>query len=342
MTPMLRGAGALALLVCALCASVARAAKPTWGSDASGGADHALVRRFVGSWLIGYKISDWDQTVMPSGMKVDNRHWMQTQGVEGKITRLFYLAPQGKSRFEVYRNYEQALNAAGFKRKFVCEKDCADMYFALDESTGYRKGVRWAYGAIPQATGSATFSLESPLSFADGRMLYGTLNRGGQELHVLLYVSVAANDSTDIAAAYLEIVEPKPMQTGQVTVDAGAMKTGLSSEGKVALYGLFFDSGRSEIKPESKAQLDEMGKLLQAQPELKVFIVGHTDNQGALEANLALSLQRATAVSQALAAGYGVDAKRIHARGVANLAPLASNADDAGRARNRRVELVVQ
>ena len=342
MTSILRGMAALAFVAAALCVPAVHAAKPAWGPDAAGGSDHPLIKRFRGSWLIGYKVTDWDQTTMPIGMKVDDRHWMQTVGVEGKITRLLYLAPPGKSRLEVYRNYEQALMAAGLKRKFACERECADMYFALDNSTAYRKGLRWASGQIPQASGSGTYSLESALSYGDGRFLYGTLNRGGQELHVLLYNAVAANDTTDTTITYLEIVEPKAMQTGQVTVNADAMQTTLASEGKIALYGIYFDTGRAEIKPESKAQLDEMAKLLLGQPALKVFIVGHTDNQGALDANLALSQQRAAAVSTALVSGYKIDAKRLLAKGVASLAPTASNANDDGRARNRRVELVVQ
>jgi len=343
MTPLLRGAAVLTLLLGAWCAPAVHAAKPAWGPDAPGGADHPLVKRFTGSWLIGYKVSDWDQTQMPIGMKVDNRHWTQVLPVEGKITRLFYLAPQGKSRLEVFRNYEQALMAAGLKRKFACEQKCEDLYFAMDDSTGYRKGVRWASGSIPQVSGNGRYSIDSPLSPYEVHLLYGTLERGGgQELHVLLYNSVAENDTTDASATYLEIVEPKAMQTGQVTVDAKGMQGSLASEGKVALYGIFFDTGKAEVKPESKAQLDEMAKLLKSQPALKVFIVGHTDNQGAVDSNLALSQQRAAAVSKALATSYMIDAARLQPRGVASLAPVASNASEDGRARNRRVELVVQ
>lgn len=336
-------AAAASLLVLSIAfAPTSQAAKPAWGPDVARGADHPLVKRFTGSWLIGHKVSEWDQTKLPIGMKVENHRWMQTIQVEGKITRLFYLAPVGKSRLEVHRNYEQALLGAGLKKKFSCEKDCTDLYFALDDTTSYRKAVRWVDGGIPQARSDATYPIDDPLSFDEARILYGTLNRGGQELHVLLYTSVASNDTTDIAATYLQIVEPKAMQTGQVTVDANAMKSGLAAEGKVALYGLYFDTGRSEVKPESKAQLDEMAKLLQSQPALKVYIVGHTDNQGAEEGNMALSQQRATAVANALATTYRIDPKRLKARGAASIAPVATNASEEGRAKNRRVELVAQ
>ena len=132
------------------------------------------------------------------------------------------------------------------------------------------------------------------------------------------------------------------MDSGQVTVDASALAKGLQAQGRIALYGVFFDTGKAELKPESKPQLDEMGKLLQANPSFKVHVVGHTDNQGTLEGNLALSRQRAQAVVDALVKAYKVDARRLSAAGVASYAPLAANADEAGRARNRRVELVLQ
>ena len=80
-------------------------------------------------------------------------------------------------------------------------------------------------------------------------------------------------------------------------VDAKALQGGLEAEGKVALYGIYFDTGKAELKPESRPQLDEMGKLPQAQPALKVYIVGHTDNQGSLEANLQLAAACAAVVA---------------------------------------------
>ena len=132
------------------------------------------------------------------------------------------------------------------------------------------------------------------------------------------------------------------MATGQVTVDAKAMAQGLQAEGKMALYGIYFDTGKSELEPESKAQLDEIAKLLQGNTALRVFIVGHTDNQGALDTNLALSRARAQAVVDALVKTYKVDGKRLGAAGLADYSPAASNGADPGRAKNRRVEMVLQ
>jgi OOP family OmpA-OmpF porin len=145
----------------------------------------------------------------------------------------------------------------------------------------------------------------------------------------------------DMATTFIQIVEPKAMQTGQVTVNVQAIGKSLESEGRIAFYGLQFDTGKTSIKAESKAQLDAMAAYLQAQPTLKVFIVGHTDNVGAVDANLALSLGRAQSVAAALTQS-GIAPSRIQARGVANFAPVASNNTDEGRAKNRRVEMVLQ
>ncbi|HEV6968461.1 OmpA family protein [Roseateles sp.] len=326
----------------ALLAALGAQAQP---ADVPGAADHPMIRRFAGSWLAGQRVSDWDAAAVPATpefQKADKYKFKDLVELEGKVTRLVYIAPRGKSALEVWRNYEQALNQAGFKKRFSCERDCSDLYFAWTRQLDPTKGFTWAKGDIDTPSGSR-YSLTSALTFDQGRMLVGTLGKPGQEATVLLYSSLAANATTGLVATYLQIVEPKAMATGQVTVDPAALQAGLAAEGRVTLTGLFFDTGKTELKPESKAQLDAMAELLKAQPALKAWVVGHTDNVGSFDANEKLSLARAQAVVAALtAAPYKVDAKRLAPRGLASLAPVAGNADEAGRARNRRVELVAQ
>ena len=116
----------------------------------------------------------------------------------------------------------------------------------------------------------------------------------------------------------------------------------LLRQNRIALYGIYFDTGKAEIKADSKGQLDEMAKLLDQEKTLKVHIVGHTDNQGTLENNRALSQKRADAITAALIKNYKVDPKRLQPSGAASLSPVASNRTETGRAKNRRVELVEQ
>ena len=123
-------------------------------------------------------------------------------------------------------------------------------------------------------------------------------------------------------------------------MDAAAMAQGLSDTGQVAIYGIYFDTGKSELKPESEPALDEIAKLLKASPMLKVFIVGHTDMVGDPAANVKLSQARAQAVVMALVTKNGIAAVRLTPFGAGPYAPVASNKTEDGRAKNRRVELV--
>jgi OOP family OmpA-OmpF porin len=138
----------------------------------------------------------------------------------------------------------------------------------------------------------------------------------------------------------LDIIEKQAM-TQDVVANAAAFQSGLKENGHVEVPGIFFDFGKSEIKPESEAALGEVVKLLQSNPALKVWVVGHTDNVGSVETNMTLSGARAAAVVKDLAA-KGIAAARMAPHGACPYAPVASNATDAGRGHNRRVELVAQ
>jgi len=118
------------------------------------------------------------------------------------------------------------------------------------------------------------------------------------------------------------------------------MASDITAAGHVAVYGIYFDTDKAEIKPESAAALTEIAKLLNANAALTVLIVGHTDSAGTLEHNMQLSQARAASVVTALVAKHGIAASRLKAMGVGPAAPLASNRTEEGRAKNRRVDLV--
>jgi len=163
---------------------------------------------------------------------------------------------------------------------------------------------------------------------------YMKLLKDGKEIWA--YVSSYRGDKITI-----EIIEKEAMKQ-EVTADAKFMAEGLSSTGHVAIYGIYFDFNKSDVKPESEPALQEINKLLSNHSNLKVFIVGHTDNVGGVDYNMKLSQARADAVVKALATKYKVNPQRLKAYGVGQLAPVAPNKTEDGRAKNRRVELVEQ
>jgi outer membrane protein OmpA-like peptidoglycan-associated protein len=140
----------------------------------------------------------------------------------------------------------------------------------------------------------------------------------------------------------LDVIEIVGMQEHLVVADAGGLAQGLDREGRVSVYGIYFDTDKADIKPESKAALDEIAKLLKARVDLQLFVVGHTDMTGSFGHNRALSEARARAVVKALVDTYGIAAARLEGHGVGPLAPVASNARPADQAKNRRVELVAR
>ena len=182
---------------------------------------------------------------------------------------------------------------------------------------------------------------ETAIKRAGGKILGGDERRVAAEIRKAgaltgVYVEVF-NDGMNYS---LTIVESQTMQQ-EVVADAKAMRNEIADIGKTIVYGIYFDTGSATIKPESEPALAEVVKLLSGSPELKVYVVGHTDNVGTLESNLKLSADRAASVVKTLAA-RGVAASRLKSAGVGPYSPLASNDTDGGKAKNRRVEFVKQ
>jgi outer membrane protein OmpA-like peptidoglycan-associated protein len=140
----------------------------------------------------------------------------------------------------------------------------------------------------------------------------------------------------------LEVVDTVPMETKMVTVEAAAMAKDIAATGHVALYGIYFDHDKTDLKPESAPTIAEIAKLLKQDPKLTMYVVGHTDNVGGYEYNMGLSERRAAAVVKELTGKHGIQAARLKAAGAGPIAPVAPNDSDPGRAKNRRVELVKQ
>jgi OmpA-OmpF porin, OOP family len=355
--PMLRKGLALAALL--LCTNVcfADATEPT--ADVAGAKDVPWLKRYDGSFAVSYDAKAYDEFVLPLGplehKEGDTRRdpvrnnrifdFANKLDAEGARTRIVYLIPAGRSPLEVLRNYEQEIVAAGGVKKFECKpEDCGGDPGRSSSGGGGDQSVAmklwpedkvtepaFSNGACAQTAGLAQQRLAS----------FEIPGKGYAVVHAYVHPGgpyCKAFEGRVIAV--VDVLEQKAREQNMVTVSASDMQQAISTTGRVALYGIYFDTNSATIKPESKATLDEIGKLLANDVKLKLHVVGHTDNVGGLDSNMDLSKRRAAAVREALTAQYGVDAARLSANGVAYLAPVAANTDDTGRAKNRRVELV--
>lgn len=296
--------------------------------DAEGSKDHPLISRYPGSFIRDYNMKEFDEYVLPLGKLDKNGKLTKSQELEGKVTQITYDAPEGRSILEIYRNYESALQKGGFETLFSI--------------TSKELGEGWDpwFGVFISAISRANIVIEHliPLGWGEGRYLAAKLIRPEGDV----YVAVAIGLDGSRARYQLDIIEVKPMKTGLVTVNADALAKDITRTGHVAIYGIYFDTGKADLKPESEPILKEIAKLLQQNPKLNLYVVGHTDNIGTLTANMELSQRRADAVVKELVTKYKIDAKRLHSAGVGPLSSVASNKAEEGRAKNRRVELVEQ
>lgn len=301
-------------------------------SDHNGGSDHPLLSRYAGSTLYQYGGENYGS----APMLIKNSAGVKEQQFEGTVSTRLYWGPRGRSPLEIFRNYQSALRSAGFTTVYQCETaQCND-----DDTQ--RKMSFWGSKARWVDNGASDYYV---IRLFQAKPSFNYLHAQKNGVHVQIGVRAGEDDdpnSSGRSLQFVQIVEAARVEQGNVTVDAAAIGDALKREGKIALYGIHFDTSLAVMKSESTPELAQMAAALKNTPALAVFIVGHTDNQGNMEANLALSRRRAQAVVDALVTTHGISRNRLLAQGVANFAPSASNDSESGRAKNRRVEMVVR
>ena len=177
--------------------------------------------------------------------------------------------------------------------------------------------------------GNAVKSIGGTVLFDEDRRSTYRVAKGGRQIWIALE---AFNEGRNYELVILEM----EAMTQEVTADA--MYDALNKDGFIALY-INFDTGKSNIKPESMAIVEQIAALLKAHADLKVSIEGHTDNVGTPQNNKILSQQRAKSVMNAVVQ-KGIAADRMTAVGWGQEKPIADNRSEDGRAKNRRVEVV--
>ena len=187
------------------------------------------------------------------------------------------------------------------------------------------------------------YALASPVN---QRYLAAKRARPEGDVYVSVYVATNRSrihkETQDHPVILLDVIDAVPIETGWSRSMRPRWPKDISSTGHVALYGIYFDTDKADLKPESQPALEEIAKLLKQDPSLKLYVVGHTDNVGAYDYNIGLSERRAAAVVKELTAKHGIAAARLKPAGVGMLSPVAPNDSEEGRAKNRRVELVKQ
>jgi OOP family OmpA-OmpF porin len=345
------------LMLSAAPLAVAAEAMPT--SDKPGSRDATFLPRYQGSFIVSYEHKGFDEFTVPLSRlepipgKLDKSFILahepkKKKTLEGPYTRLVYLIPQHRSPLEVLRNYQDEIQRKGGNIVYECKADAcggssklsthgAAEPMSLSMYLYSRDRVKDAYGTIGYCALSEKIT--------DQRYAVAEIS-GTAHASVLTYTLVAPGDPckalNDRTIAVIDIVETQGREQKMVTVRSDEMATAIASTGRIALYGIYFDFNKADIRPESDATLEQIGKLLKTTAALKLLVVGHTDNIGSFVSNMELSQRRAAAVVNALTVRFGVGRDRLMPVGVSCASPVASNETENGRAKNRRVELAAQ
>jgi len=152
-----------------------------------------------------------------------------------------------------------------------------------------------------------------------------------------LWIFVAVSNSSDVDYYRIYSIEVDVMKQ---EISAQDIKGRIASSGKIALYGILFDTGKSEIQASSEKAIGSVATYLKENPDVNVYIVGHTDNTGDYSMNQKLSKARGESVKNYLVTKYGISAARLSGDGAGPICPVTSNDTEEGRTLNRRVEIV--
>jgi outer membrane protein OmpA-like peptidoglycan-associated protein len=270
------------------------------GAHVKGTKEHPLIKLYPQARVDVYSEKQFDSIELVTGLDTSSgKPVIKAEEFEGRVIKYSYEHKPEVSALEILRQYEGALTKAGFVKLLADRTKKLPSHQLLSGDT---------FGAF-------------------------RLDRDGKTVVVNLW----ANDNPNGASSYLTIVE-----TGTLEQKLGANAEGfykaISEKGHVAVYGINFDTGKASIRSDSEEVLGEVRQLFAQHGNLKLKVEGHTDNVGAPEDNRKLSQARAEAVVAWLTQ-RGIKPDSLTASGFGDTKPVADNASEEGRAKNRRVEL---
>lgn len=254
--------------------------------------------------------------------------------VAGNIRRQWCQAPEGRSNFEILKNYENTIKDMGGEILFstrdpqsivINELDFDDYFVKSRVKRGLSEANEFSYSNFPDEL---------------SEYLTGKITSSGKDIYTIIAVGKGtwAAGQDDITFYELVTLETEAMEMDMISIDS--LEEGIEAEGRVAIYNIYFDTGEARIKENSSEALATTADFLKEKQDKKYLVVGHTDNTGDYLMNMELSESRAEAVVQKLIDEYGISREQLTAVGVGPASPLLSNSTEEGRSKNRRVEIV--
>ena len=307
---------------------------PPRKSDKTGSSDYPGISRYKGAVIQEYYVMNYTDFYLGLDEPVrkdfagHGQFFKKSMTVKGKLFNSQYLIPLQVGVLKVYENYQNALKLANYNILYV-EHNKNSCFYSEDYYGGdagpLTKQTRDFYGV----------DCDKDYYYVVAKGVRDSL-----DIYLAIYICPGGNYGQDFVIVNQSVIEMMPLELGLVKADNIAQN--IQFTGHSIFYDIHFASGSDQIEESSDSQIEEIASFVKANPNKKYFIVGHTDNVGDFDSNMTLSESRAKNVMGELISKYGVDESQLKAYGVANLSSVSSNNTDAGKARNRRVEIVEQ
>ena len=298
-------------------------------ADFEGSKDCPMISRFKGSVIEYQKITKWGTYKLPAigDNKLDFKNPVI---LEGSVNRIQYSTALDNNTEYVMMNYKNAFEKAGVT--ILVSKSNEELGRSQDFVQQY-----YYYNEYAGGLSNEKFGLHHTFhNWKEHSFIAGKVNKGEKDYYFAVYII----DRSSFTLIVQDVIEVEAPDTGLVTADL--ISTEIEANGFIAVYDILFDTGKSEVKPDSDTTIKIVASYLKENPEKRFFIVGHTDNVGDLSSNIELSKQRAESVVKLLVEKHSIDARQLSYHGVGSLSPVAPNNTAEGRMKNRRVEIVAR
>ena len=252
---------------------------------------------------------------------------------EGRLSSRIFTKPEEKSTYEVYKSYASELEAAGFDVVATIGENKGEaqrLSREINKGTGINAIVDRAYKKDGRPAGGDTDWLAT---FAE---YYIAARKTEADTDYVVVVLIA--DRRNLYS--VDVLESAAREENTVVLSLDVLRSEIESKGRVAVYGILFDTGSATMRPASDAALGVITQHLNENPGQSFYVVGHTDNQGNLSGNIQLSQARAESTVNAIVERLPGAKSRLTAHGVGPLSPVSTNTQEDGRQLNRRVEFV--
>jgi len=313
--------------------------------EIEGGSDFTNVGRVAGSTLIGFEIQEYGESLFIEDDNGERKNNYTKRYDEGSISRYMYVLKPGQSPLLAIKNFQDGFAELG---------QVTDIYScrASDCNKDLGQNIAWHKNRRFNTNSGSDLNLilgNSGIYAYDQRYWFASVTSEDANYSVSVYAAKAnsrrksslKNIEADDTMVRVDIVTTnKIFEKNLEIVDASAIETKISQTGFIDLYGLYFDTGSHTLKDSSEPTMSEISKFLQANPEIKIFVVGHTDSDGSVDLNQTLSKRRAEEVVNRLVRDNGIESARLIGVGAGLISPVASNDTEEGKALNRRVVLV--